>query len=538
MGNRLALISIIFSLLYAGTAFNFYNLQIQKGNYYLTRAESQRVLSGELEPERGSIFFTDAGQNLVPAAIKRYQPVIYAVPKEIADCAEAAAAIAPILGQPAEEIARKINRPELSYQILEKKATDEQVRRTEALGLRGVYVGEEAVRFYPNDSLASHILGFVTDKIGKYGAESFYNDKLAGEEGRMNGEKIIPPRNGADVRLTIDRNVQSAAEQILGKLVSDYKAEKGMIAAMETKTGAILAMAVKPDFDPNNYGGYPLENFLNPFIQAIYEPGSVFKLITMSAGIDSGKITPETEYDDTGRVVLNGHAIMNWDKKARGRINMTTVLEQSLNTGSTFAEMTMGHQIFYDYLSRFGFERKTGIDAPGEVVGNVKIIKNGKDIDFATASFGQGIAITPIQLLTAVNTIANRGLMVRPHLIQEKTEELSRPITEETSREVIGMMVSAVEKGQMAKISGYTVAGKTGTAQVPDLKKGGYTADVINSYIGFVPAYDARFVILVRLDRPEGAPLAGITVTPAFRELAQFMLNYYKVAPDKIVSGG
>lgn len=152
MGNRLALISIIFSLLYAGTVFNFYNLQIQKGNYYLTRAESQRILSGELEPERGSIFFTDAGQNLVPAAIKRYQPVIYAVPKEIADCAEAAAAIAPILGQSAEEIARKINRPELSYQILEKKATDEQARRTETLGLRGVYVGEEAVRFYPNGS--------------------------------------------------------------------------------------------------------------------------------------------------------------------------------------------------------------------------------------------------------------------------------------------------------------------------------------------------------------------------------------------------
>jgi cell division protein FtsI/penicillin-binding protein 2 len=536
MGNsRLVLITSVFALLYAAAAFNFYNLQIRKGNYYSIRAESQHFLAGDLDPERGDIFFSDEDSAAVPAAIKNYQPVIYAAPKSIADYLETANLLAPILGQSEEELAVRLNQPDAAYLILEKKPSEEQIGKIEELGLDGIYVDEEAIRFYPNGSLASQVLGFITDKIGRYGVEAFYDERLAGTPGRLEDEKIVPPQNGTDINLTIDRNIQAAAEQILAKLMADYPAERGMIAAMESRTGAILAMASSPDFDPNHYGEYPLKNFMNPFVQEIYEPGSVFKLITMAAGIDSEKISPETEYTDTGRTVLNGQTIMNWDKKAHGRINMTTVLEQSLNTGSVFAERTMGNAIFGDYLTRFGFEQRTGIDLPGEVIGNARLVKQGKDIDFATASFGQGIAVSPIQLMAAVNAIANQGIMVRPRLLIGRIEEISRPISAETSRKVAEMMVSVVERGQMVKINGYSVAGKTGTAQVPDLERGGYTDKVINSYIGFAPAFDPKFIIIVRLDKPVGSPLAGVSVAPAFRELCQYMLNYYKVPPDRVI---
>jgi len=341
--------------------------------------------------------------------------------------------------------------------------------------------------------------------------------------------------------LTIDPNIQIEAERILDKLVSECKAKGGSVIVEDPKTGKILAMGGYPNFDPNDYGKFPIANFLNPTTQQIYEPGSVFKIITMATGIDSGKITPETKYYDTGSVTLNGRTIQNYDIKTHGPYGwetMTNVIEHSINTGAVFAQRQIGRDIFTKYLTSFGFGEKTGIDLPGELNGDLRRLSpKEKDIAFATASYGQGVAVTPTELITAVAAIANGGNLTRPYLNSAlEPKVIRRVIRESTAQQVTAMMVSAVDKAGVAKITGFTIAGKTGTAFVPDFKNGGYTDNVINTYVGFGPTSDPKFVALIKLNEPQGAPLAGLSVVPAFRELAQFILNYYGVAPDRITN--
>jgi len=536
MGFRFSVILAVFTLLYAGLALNFYNLQIKKGSYYSARAESQHRLAGELEPERGNIFFTDKDKKAVPVAIKKYYPFVFAVPKEINDAESVSFKIAPILGLNEAELFGKLSLKNSAYQSLKKRIFEETADKIRELSLKGIYVGREPCRFYPNGKLAAHILGYVdTEKIGRYGAESFYDKILNGEKGKVSGDKIIEPVNGKDIYLTIDFNIQFASEKILEKLVGTYKAEGGTAIVMNPKNGDILAMASLPNFDPNDYGKYDIKDFLNPAVEAVYEPGSIFKMITMAAGIDSGRITPETEFVDTGEVILNNRVIKNSDHKVYGRVTMTNVIEKSINTGAVFAVREIGREIFLNYLKKFGLNKKTGVDLPGEVTGSIRALEeDGRDINFATASFGQGVSITPVRLIAAISAVANKGLMVKPHLIVGKPGDLGRPINEETSRKAVAMMVSAVDKAEVAKISDYSVAGKTGTAQVPNAKGGGYGTDVINTYVGFAPAYDPRFIVLLKMDKPAGAPLAGQTIVPAFRELSQFILNYYAAPPDRV----
>jgi cell division protein FtsI/penicillin-binding protein 2 len=268
-------------------------------------------------------------------------------------------------------------------------------------------------------------------------------------------------------------------------------------------------------------------------VQEVYEPGSIFKIVTMAAGIDSGKITPQTTYYDKGSIVIDGYTIENWDHKSHGTMTMTGVIEKSLNTGSIFAMQKMGKKTFWDYIERFGFNEKTGIDLPGERLSDTKNLKNGGSANYATASFGSGIAIAPIRLWASIASIANKGVIMKPHIVRAEPMEIGRSVSEETARKVTDMLVSAVDNGKLATINGYTVAGKTGTAFIPDLENGGYTEDVINTYIGFAPASNPKFMVLLRMDKAEGAPLAGQTIIPAFRELADFILRYYEVPPDR-----
>ena len=304
----------------------------------------------------------------------------------------------------------------------------------------------------------------------------------------------------------------------------------------DPKTGKILAMAGYPNFDPNVYSHSKVDYFLNPAVQAIYEPGSVFKIITMAAGLDSGKITPKTTYYDSGSLTLNGYTIKNWDLKAHGTKTMTEVIEGSINTGAAFAESKIGHDLFYNYLIKFGFDDATGIDLPGEIRGNLDNLKHdSRDINFATASFGQGVAVTPLLLVNAVSAIANGGVLMKPYIAADADPKvIRRVISSEAARAIIEMMVSAVKKAGVAQVPNYTVAGKTGTAQVPDFKSKGYADEYIHTYVGFAPAWDPKFVILIKLDKPQGVSLAGLTVVPAFKELAQFILNYYNIPPDNL----
>ena len=507
----------------------------------MKKAGAQQRASGTLEARRGNIYFTDKNNNLIPAALNKEYPMIYAVPKDIDDPETSAISLSGIVNKTEKTLIEYFSKPNDSYELLVSKADSQQINQVEELDLRGIYINTHLLRFYPFGNLASHLIGFVAPVdetlMGRYGVEFYLDDDLGGKSGRIDGRETVKPEDGKEIVLTIDRNIQSRAEEILGELIKKYKAEKGTVIVQEPKSGKILAMGNFPTFDPNNYSQFDISSFLNPATQAVYEPGSVFKLITMAAGIDSGKITPQTTYVDTGSVVLNGKTIKNWDLKAHGEQTMTGVIEQSLNTGAVFAQRQMGSDIFYNYLIKFGLNELTGLSLPGEVRSNIRNLLNGRDIDFATASFGQGVAVTPVAMISAISAIANGGVLMKPLILErEEPQVIRRVISPQVSEAISKMMVSAVEKNYIAAIPNYSIAGKTGTAFVPDFKNGGYTDDVINTYIGFAPAFDPKFIVLIKLDKPAGSPLAGLTVVPAFRELTQSILNYYNIPPDKLLN--
>lgn len=541
MAFRFALLIVIWSVFYGALGAKLYNLQIQNGGAYLKQARSQTMAAGLFLAPRGSIYFTDKNQRMIPATITKPFPTIFAIPKKVTDPQGAARSLVSIVGIPFDELLARLSKPNDPYEPLVEKATPEQVEQVGALNIQGVVVGDEDHRYYPQGRAASQVLGFTTlndegQAVGKYGVELFFNTLLSGQNGSMDKGSMVNSKPGKNLALNIDYNVQSRAEMILAELIKNWGAVAGSVIVQDPQTGKILAMAGMPDFDPNDYGKYELKNFVNGTVQGIYEPGSIFKVITMAAGIDSGAITPDTTYVDTGALTLNGKTIRNWDLKAYGKTTMTEVIEHSLNTGAAYAEKKTGHDVFRRYVEQFGFTAPTGIKLPGELKGSIApLIKDPRDINFATASFGQGVSVTAIELVNAISAIANGGVLMRPLLVSDENPEvIRRVISQDTAKKVMGMMVSAVDKAVVAKIPGYTVAGKTGTAQVPDFKRGGYTKDVINTYVGFAPASNPRFTILIKLEKPAGAPLAGLTVVPAFRDLAEFLLNYYSVPPDRM----
>ncbi len=527
MKFRYTILVIFFSLVYGGLIFRLYDLQMNQGLGYFERAEAREKYN-QSNFTRGIIYFTDRYQTKIQVAVVKEMQGIYAVPKEIGEPGKTAEALAPVVGLSEEKLTALISNPKELYKLLVNKASDGQVQSAKSLNLKGIYIGFKNFRYYPFQNLASQLLGFVgvNDKndqpVGLYGLESFYNSSL---------------QSGKDLVLTIDHVLQTKAEKVLADLVEKFGATGGTVIIENPATGEILALTNKPDFDPNNYNQSEVGLFLNPAIKSLYEPGSVLKVITMAAGIDSGKFTPDTTFYDSGFVTLNTKTITNWDNKAHGKVTMTNVIENSINTGAVWAEKTIGHDLFYNYLVKFGLSKPTGVDFLEERKGNLSNLetKNASDIDFATASYGQGIAVTPLELINAFSAIANGGKLMRPYFNAELKPQIVRQvISPDTARQVKAMMVSAVEKAEVAAIANYRVAGKTGTALVPDFKNGGYTSDVINTYIGFAPAENPQFVILLKIDKPKGAPLAGLSVVPAFRELARFVLNYYNIPPDKL----
>jgi cell division protein FtsI/penicillin-binding protein 2 len=413
------------------------------------------------------------------------------------------------------------------FKLLKDKADDSMLASVRSLNIKGIYTDTKQYRYYPFNELASSLIGFVgvnenaSEPIGLYGIEKMYNETLA---------------RGDQISFTIDREIQAKAEQTLEELLVAHNGSNATIVVQEPTTGKILALANKPSFNPNEYEDSSTQNFMNTAVQYVYEPGSVFKPFTMSAGIDSGAITPDTTYVDTGSVTLNGATIRNWDLKAHGKVTMTNAIELSLNTATVFAEQKTGHKTFYEYLKRYGFGELSGIDLPDEVRGSIKNLerKEVRDVDYATAAYGQGVSLTPIQLITAFSAIANGGILMRPYVRTNETPYVvRRVIKKETADKVRMMMESAVDKARIAAIPNYHVAGKTGTAFIPDFKRGGYTEDLIQTFVGFAPATNPKFVILIKLDKPN-KELAGLTVVPAFKTFAQFILNYYNIPPDRI----
>ncbi|MEK7464209.1 MAG: penicillin-binding protein 2 [Patescibacteria group bacterium] len=528
MAVRFLLLNLFFAFLLGALGIKLYDLQVQKGDFYFEKAEARSQFQAQLELRRGQITLNNRSSKVALALNKDY-PVIFASPKQIEDAKETASAISPIVGIAVADLEKSFQNPQSLFKLLVDRADGKQIKELEGLNIKGVYVDQKQYRFYQFQRLASQFMGFVginekyDEPIGLYGVEKFYNEELS---------------KGKTINTTLDINLQSQAELSLTKLMRQFNSIGGTIIIQEPRTGKILALANAPDFDPNVYGKYPIKNFINPAVQSMYEPGSVFKPFTMAAGIDAGIFTPDTKYFDKGSVTLNGKKITNWDHKSYGWATMTNVLERSINTGSVWAQQQLGNKKFYEYLKKLGFGDLTNIDLPDEAKGTIKNLerKDQRAIDFANAAFGQGTGVTPIQLITAFSSLANGGLLMRPYINENLEPQVIRQVFKsETASSVIGMLESAVEKGGVAGIPQYHIAGKTGTAQIPDFKNGGYADEYIHTYVGFAPASNAKFIILIKLDKP-ASELAALTVVPAFKELAQYVLNYYNIPPDKPIN--
>lgn len=530
MKFRPTVIFILFLCVYAAVSVRLYFVQVDK-NIIERGGAAEKLLDSSLE-NRGQIFFTDrSGTNTSVAIIKSY-PAVFISPRDTENIPAVASLIAELFGQDAKALEIKITeQKKLGKENLPiaDRISNEAVGRIQDAKLKGINIREELDRYYPFRELGSHVIGFfdnARDSVnpkGLYGIEKSYNEKLA---------------QGEDVYLTIDRGIQNHAEALLEEVVANFHADTGTVIVMNPKTGEILAMASKPDFDPNDYGKSDIKNYLNPAVQLQYEPGSVIKPLTLSAGIDMGTVTPNTTYIDTGSVTLNGLTIHNFRDEIHGKITMQEMIEKSINTGAIYAGRLVGNKNFYNYLSAYGLSEKTGIELPGEINGNLRnlVRKDVRAIDFATAAYGQGISITPLELISAYGVIANDGVLMRPFIVKDtKPEVVRRVLKPETAKTISDILVSAVEKNRVAVIPQYHIAGKTGTAFITDPKTGKYDENaMVHSYLGFAPATDPKFVILVKVERPKNAEAAGATAAPVFKKLAEFMLNYYHIPPDDV----
>ncbi len=525
-------------------------IQIINSDLNKALAQGQQKIFNIVTGERGNIFFNKG--EILATNIKGIY--VFISPAEIEEKARTIKELSAILNIDEQKILEKVQKDTL-FEKIENSITEEQRILINELGIKGIYCREALFRNYPQKDMASQVVGFLGgEDFGQYGLEGYYDDTLRGKEEiekKKKGstvsffsESIDQLGKGSDIILTIDYNIQFMAEKLLKKAKIDLSIDSGQIIVVDPKTGKILALAHYPNFDPNDYSS--VENFdifQNGTTQKLFEPGSGFKPITMASAINEEKVSPQTTYVDTGKVKIGKYTIENYNGRVFGEKTMTGVLEKSINTGAVFAEKELGHDLFLKYIDSFGFFELTGIDLEGEVFSENKMFKKGYEINFATASFGQGIEITPIQLVRAYTAIANEGKLIKPYVVDKiiKNNEIietipdvssENVISSKTASQVTAMLVSVIENGygKDAKIHGYYVAGKTGTAQVSE--GGGYSSDKSwQSFIGFAPALNPRFLILVKLDNPE-TKTAEYSALPIFKELAKYIINYWEISPD------
>lgn len=541
-------------------------LQINKYPIFASLAENQHKRTMELSAKRGEIFLQEENNSFYPVAINREMQMIYAAPKEMKDIDNSVKTLAPILNLEEDFLRNKLGDRNDMFEILKHKLSDDEVQKIMEAKIPGVYLSDESFRYYPAGELAAQVVGFVGSdgekQRGMYGLEAYWDKELRGESGLlaqesdsrgrwipMSDRSLQENKDGPDLILTINHTVQFEVEKVLKEAVDGFDADSGTIIVMDPKTGKILALSNQPSFNPNEFSTTEdIARFANPAVGQPYESGSVFKAFTLAIGIDSGKINPDTTYTDTGIVQEAGYSIRNSDMKANGVRTMTQVLEESLNTGVIFIEKLVGNKLFADYVKKFGFGEKTNVGMPGEVAGNIRNLSNPKTtINFFTAAFGQGISITPMQLISGYAALANKGILMKPQIIDRmrysdgheeeiKPEEIRQVISESSAQQISQMLRSVVVKGhgKRADVPGYLVGGKTGTAQVAKSDSKGYEEGMnIGSFAGFAPTNDPRFVVLVKIVNPKGVQWAESSAAPAFGRVMKFLLEYYKIQPTE-----
>lgn len=536
-------------------------LQVLQHDQYRSLAAEEHWRTEVVPAHRGTIL--DAKGRVLAVSVTFES--LYADTRAIGNPEEVARALAPILGEEESQLRSRLDTKQTAPVLLKGYLPTEVAAEVRRLKIWGLYLRPEPKRLYPQGNLAAQVIGVVgADRVGLSGIEASFDEALAGRPGSLvaerdtGGEEIALgvsyrtlPVDGADVVLTLDSFIQHLAERELDMAIAQHQASGGSVVVLDPQTGEILAMASRPTFDADDPDLFRTENlplFNLPAVSAAYEPGSIFKVVTMAAALDAGAVTPETAFMNQGKFDYEGGTVRNALWREPGMETMLQTLQRSSNIGAAFAATRLGAEKFYRTVLAFGFGEPTGVGLPGESAGIVKLPggQGWHPFDLATNAFGQGISVTPLQMAAAVAAVANGGILMKPYLVKEIVSPAGRKayhptmlrqvISPQTAKTLSDMLVSVVEymeNGQvrLSKVPGYRVAGKTGTAEIPG--EAGYEAGAtIASFVGYGPAENPRFVILVKIDRPQGSPWGETVAAPVFRRIAQQLMVYFKVPPS------
>ncbi len=562
--SRIKAISVIVFVFSCVLVLKLFYVQVIDASKYEARADKLYATPAGNIFDRGSIFFTKKDNSLVAAGTMSSGFKVAINPKNVTDKEELYKALDPYIEMDYDTFiarASKVNDP---YEEIQVHLSKEQADAISSLKIPAVSIYKDNWRFYPGNNLASQTLGFLAfkedDRVGQYGLERFYNDTLSKPKDEIYvnffaevfsdiSDTVTGEKSQGDIITTIEPSTQHTLEGELKNALDKWDADQAGGVIIDPNTGEIYAIAGLPDFDLNNFREVDsVEYFKNPIVESVFEFGSVIKPLVMAAALDKGVVTPETTYMDKGVVIVNKKEINNFDMKARGLASMQTVLDQSLNTGMVFVEEKLGHDDMRKYMKAYGIGEKTGIDLPNETSGLIKNLDSPRDIEYANASFGQGIALTPIGAVRAFSSIANGGKLVTPHLVKEikyedgTSKKMSYPVVRENlikkeTGETISRMLAHVYEaydGGIYKFPHHSVASKTGTAQVAmDNGKGYYTDRHLHSFFGYFPAYEPRFLVFLFVKNPKGVKYASQTLIPPFVNITKFLINYYDVPPDR-----
>jgi cell division protein FtsI/penicillin-binding protein 2 len=558
MIRRIWLIFTLISLLYLGIFFRLFYWQILRAQELKVKALSQYAEKVVLQPSRGIITASDGS----PLVLNQSSYLVYAEPHRIEDKVGFSRQIALVLRDiPETKILESISLPERRWVAIQRKISDSKKKELEKLKLKGLGFQASTMRLYPEASMAAHLLGFVGQDLagndtGYFGLEGYYNRELSGKAGFLleerdgkgaplligEGEKV-EPENGRTLVLWLDRSIQFIIEKRLLEGLKTYGAMAGTVIVMDPKTGGILGMASFPNYDPFLYASFDEGLYKNPAVASSYEPGSTFKPLIIAAAMNEKRIDAHTTYNETGPVRIGEYTIRTWDDKYRNTMTMTDVLKYSSNVGMVFVSRQLGKSDLLKYIKAYGFGEKTNIDLEEELSPSLRPSATWKEIDCATASFGQGIAVTPLQLIRAMAALANEGRLMQPRVVKEfrdssgkvvvvKPREIGQVVSKDTAILLKEMMVSSVKYGEAkwAAPKGYRIAGKTGTAQIP--VAGHYDKDkTIASFVGYAPADNPVFVMLVILHEPKTSQWGSETAAPLFFQIAKDLFSYLGIPP-------
>lgn len=564
---RVRLLSGVVLLVGLLVVFRLYQLQIADAYIYNEKAENQYVHTAADLYDRGSIYFETRDGSQLSAAAVRSGYVLAVDPTQISDADGTCGSLSPHLSIPEELCKERATLPKRTYVELEKEITDEVAKEIKQQDLDGVYLYRNRWRYYPGNEVAARSIGFVgysdegTSLRGKYGLERQYDDVLYREGETLsvnffaelfsNLGKLVEGKSdqkSGDVVTTLEPSVSRMLDTVLLETNDEYQSQLTGAIIMRPDTGEIVAMNAVPGFNLNDRSEATISQFRNPLVEDVYEFGSTIKALTVAAGLDSGAISPGTTYYDAGSIELDEYTIRNYDGRGRGTVPMQEVLNQSLNTGVSFIVQQMGKNSFRDYFLSFKLGSESGIDLPNESFGLIDNLNSPRDVEYATASFGQGIALTPIAAARALAVLGNGGYLVTPHLAKEirytdgSVKEIRYPqgtqvISEESSEEISRMLSIVVDdalRGGNVALPNHTIAAKTGTAQIPDPVNGGYYEDkFLHSFFGYFPAYDPEFIVFMYTVEPQGVRYASETLTDPFMDITKFLINYYSIPPDR-----